>query len=198
MNFGAYLYKLRIICTKIFSTFTNKSRFILNGVSYGNCVYTYGNIFLRNAGSIVIGNNVNINSSMRANPVAMEKTTLFTCRNAIIQIGNNVGISNAIIYASKSIIIENGVVIGGGTKIFDTDFHSVVSDYRLNGNKAVNCAPVLLKEKCFIGADCTILKGVTVGKRSVVGAGSVVTKNIPDNQIWAGNPARYIKDVPEI
>ena len=45
----------------------------------------------------------------------------------------------------------------------------------------------------FIGAHSIVLKGVTIGKHSVIGAGSVVTKNIPDNEVWAGNPARFIR-----
>ena len=61
-------------------------------------------------------------------------------------------------------------------------------------NKKV--APVVIKHDAFIGAGSIILPGVTIGANSIVGAGSVVTKNIPDNQIWGGNPAKYIKDVP--
>ena len=187
-----------MMCCEFWTSIYNKCMFIVNGVQFGRNIRTMGCLFIRNAGNISIGDNVNINSMMRANPVGGLKTTFFTCVGAKIKIGNNVGISNSTIYARKSVIIEDSVVIGGGTKIFDTDFHSVIAEYRLNGNTNVPIIPVVLKEKSFIGAGCVILKGVTIGKGSIVGAGSIVTKSIPDNQIWAGNPARYIKDVPFI
>lgn len=52
---------------------------------------------------------------------------------------------------------------------------------------------VELCDDCFIGANTVICKGVRIGKNAIVGAGSVVTKDIPDNEIWAGNPAKFIK-----
>ncbi|MCH5330753.1 MAG: galactoside O-acetyltransferase, partial [Alistipes sp.] len=54
---------------------------------------------------------------------------------------------------------------------------------------------VLLKRGCWIGAGSTILPGVTVGENAVVGAGSVVTKDVEDNTVVAGNPARLIKRI---
>lgn len=150
-------------------------------------------------GGIYIGNNVNITSCRKKNPTGgLVKTTLFTWRNAQIVIGDNCGISNTTMIATKSIVLEDRVCIGGGTRIYDTDHHSVIPEYRLNGNTHVCSAPVLLKEECFVGSDCIILKGVTIGRRSVVGAGSVVTKSIPDNEIWAGNPAHFVKKMPNI
>ena len=61
--------------------------------------------------------------------------------------------------------------------------------------KQRKCAPVVIGDNVFIGAKCIILKGVIIGENSIVGAGSVVTKSIPANQIWAGNPARFIRNV---
>ena len=55
--------------------------------------------------------------------------------------------------------------------------------------------PVVIKDGAFIGAHTIVLKGVTIGERSIVGAGSVVTRSIPDYEIWAGNPAKFIKKV---
>lgn len=57
----------------------------------------------------------------------------------------------------------------------------------------IKSKPILIKEGAFIGAHAIVLKGVTIGKYSVIGAGSVITKDIPDNEVWAGNPARFIK-----
>lgn len=53
--------------------------------------------------------------------------------------------------------------------------------------------PVRIKSGAWIGGHSIILKGVTIGKNSVIGAGSIVTHDIPDNEVWAGNPAKYIK-----
>lgn len=56
-------------------------------------------------------------------------------------------------------------------------------------------SPVVIKDGVFIGAHCIILKGVTIGEKSIIGAGSVVTKSIPDGEIWAGNPAKFIRRI---
>lgn len=56
--------------------------------------------------------------------------------------------------------------------------------------------PVHIKEGAWLATRCMIFPGVTVGRHSVVGAGSVVTKDIPDYQFWAGNPAQFIKEIP--
>ena len=56
-------------------------------------------------------------------------------------------------------------------------------------------AKVIVEHDAFIGGGCIILKGVTIGAEAVVGAGSVVTKSIPPKEIWAGNPARFIKKI---
>lgn len=58
---------------------------------------------------------------------------------------------------------------------------------------AVN--PVVIKNGVFIGANSIILKGVTIGEKAIVGAGSVVTRSIPDGEIWAGNPAKFIRKI---
>lgn len=81
--------------------------------------------------------------------------------------------------------------------IVTTDFHSLNPEIRASNKDSENrlCAPVEIKHNAFIGARCIILKGVTIGENSVIGAGSVVTKSVPANQVWAGNPAKFIRNI---
>lgn len=59
----------------------------------------------------------------------------------------------------------------------------------------IDHAPIVIEDDVFIGAHCIISKGVTIGARSIVAAGSVVVKSIPPDEVWGGNPARFIKKV---
>jgi maltose O-acetyltransferase len=78
-------------------------------------------------------------------------------------------------------------------QILDSDFHDLHPDRRRGGRPAM--APVHLEENVFIGDGTKILKGVTIGRDSVIGAGSVVTRSIPAGVIAAGNPARVVRDL---
>ena len=139
---------------------------------------------------------MNINSSLHADPIGGQtKTILYVRKGGKIIIGDGCGISNTVIVSVSTVQIGYLTNIGGGTKIYDTDFHSISADARLNGDYDIKTRPVTIGNRVFIGAHCLIMKGVTIGDGSVVGAGSVVTKNIPANEIWAGNPAKYIKNI---
>lgn len=111
-------------------------------------------------------------------------------RWATLAIGNYVGMSQAALICHFSITIGDYVNIGGGVKIYDTDFHSL--DARLRaGNADMELkakALVVKKDNAFIGAYSIVLKGVIIGENSIIGAGSVVTISVSNNQIWAGNP----------
>lgn len=164
-------------------------------VLHGRNLYISGRIKLHGSGRIIIGDNVSINSSPNVNPVACgNETHLRAEGNGVLKIGNRVGISHSAITAMESVVIEDNVLIGSNCIICDTDFHSIDYEHRMEKpDNHIKTAPVVIKEGAFIGARCIILKGVTIGRHSVVGADSVVTKNIPDNEIWAGNPAVFIK-----
>ena len=130
-----------------------------------------------------------------ADPIGGQSKTIIKLSGGNICIGNRVGISNTAICSASSVIIEDDVCIGAGCKIYDTDFHSSIAGYRLNGNTNVKTAPVRIKERAFIGGHSMILKGVTIGKEAVIGAGSVVSCDVPDGEIWAGNPARFVRRI---
>lgn len=179
----------------IFESFYNFIILKLMKVHYKNNLSIKGRIFVQNRGTITIGNNVIINSSVYSNPIGgTAKTIMVTCPQGEIRIGNNVGISNSCLFAMRQIEIEDDVLIGGGCKIYDTDFHSIIPNFRLmTTDPDIKAKPIRICQKAFIGAHCIILKGVTIGECAVVGAGSVVPKDIPAKEVWAGNPAKFIR-----
>jgi acetyltransferase-like isoleucine patch superfamily enzyme len=124
------------------------------------------------------------------------KCKFLAYENAEIVVGNRVAMSNAVIVAVKKIEIGDNVLIGGGVTIVDSDFHSLDSGDWFTERDGINAKtrPVKIGNNVFIGMNSLIMKGVIVGDNSVIGAGSVVTTNVPSNQIWAGNPAKFIKE----
>jgi acetyltransferase-like isoleucine patch superfamily enzyme len=172
-------------------------QFYLNGVKFDKGLKVAGllKIHVTRRGKLSIGNNFQINSGNNFNIIGRQQKTIFWVEGELI-IGDNVGMSATAIICNKQIIIGNNVVIGGNTVIYDTDFHNLDPIIRYNKNldkKTAIKLPVVIEDNVFIGAHTTILKGVIIGKNSVIGACSVVTKNIPSNEIWAGNPAKCIK-----
>jgi len=150
------------------------------------------------AKGITIGANFAMNNGIGHNPIGCpQPCSFFVDNNSEIIIGDNVGISQTALISHCSIRIGNNVKIGGGTCIYTTDFHSLDASIRASkeDQKHRVCKPVVIEDNVFIGAHSIILKGVTIGMNSIIGAGSVVTKSIPANQIWAGNPAKFIRDI---
>lgn len=155
----------------------------------------------RNHGDIIIGKNVVINSSWKSNPSGGGQTrTLFTVgKNGKLIIGNNCGISNSTIVCQNSVVLEDNVNIGVNSVIYDTDMHSVEYEYRISRqDEHIKISPVVIKEGAWIGGHSIILKGVTIGCHSVIAAGSVVSKDIPNNELWGGNPAKKIRDIGSV
>jgi len=180
---------------KLFDLIYNSLVLKINNVQHGPTLRIGGRISLRNKGELRIGRQVVITSSLKDNPIGGDaQTFIIVHRGAKLLIGDGVGISNSTLYCTKEIIVGDLVSIGGSCKIYDTDFHSIYfKDRCLDGNINIPKAPVALGKGCWLGANVTILKGVKIGEYSVIGAGSVVAKDIPPNQVWAGNPARFIQ-----
>jgi acetyltransferase-like isoleucine patch superfamily enzyme len=155
-------------------------------------------VIVARGGKCIIGNDFALNNGIKGNPIGFyERCTIFVDKGALLTIGNNVGISQTALICHCKITIGDYVKIGGGTKIYDTDFHSLDPNIRNtpSDSKYKSKAAVTIEHNVFIGAGSIVLKGVTIGANSIVGAGSVVTKSIPSNQIWAGNPAKFIRNL---
>jgi acetyltransferase-like isoleucine patch superfamily enzyme len=196
LRFG-YFEKVR---TKYY-TWIGKFALRLNGVNFGKGLGIHGSVFIKNYGTIEIGNYVTIISAEWANPIGSGRKTFFQIfSDGKLCIGNNVGMSNIAITCANDIQIGNNVMIGSGCRIYDTDFHSIAPSTRIgpmrDDTKARN-KPIIIEDYAFIGADTCILKGSKIGFASVIGASSVVSGNVPPMQIWAGNPARFIRDLTD-
>lgn len=170
----------------------------LNKVSFGKNLNLFGvPVIFKKRGSVLkIGDDCNIKSSFLSNLIGLSQRTIIVTRTkeAKIEIGDNVGISGATIYARKGISIGDNTLIGGNVKILDNDFHPVEAKVRrATPHEHIKMAPIVIGENVFIGCNALILKGVTIGDNSVIGAGSVVNKDIPANCVAAGNPAKIIK-----
>jgi maltose O-acetyltransferase len=114
---------------------------------------------------------------------------------ARIELGDGVQLNNNAFIKSEGAGIRIGAhgLLGSYVEIFDSDFHDLHPDRRRGGTPRM--APVDLGENVFVGEHTIILKGVTIGADSVIGAGSVVTRSIPAGVIAAGNPARVLREL---
>jgi acetyltransferase-like isoleucine patch superfamily enzyme len=131
---------------------------------------------------------------------------IFDREKAKISIGQRSFI-NAIVIAAQEIQIGDDVMISWGTTIVDHNSHAIAFSQRANdatewrkGNKDwsnVVCNPVHISNKVWIGFNAIILKGVHIGEGAIVGAGSVVTKDVAPWTIVGGNPAKLIRTIPE-
>jgi acetyltransferase-like isoleucine patch superfamily enzyme len=169
----------------------------LQGAFIGRRLYAESLPFCRcyGTGRIEIGSRVQILNSLRQNTAGIvHKTVLIAADGALLRIGDDVGISGAILDARDNIVIGDRCMLGANCSVLSSDYHpldAVARHNRVMG--AVRTAPVTLEEDVWIGANSLILKGVTIGAGSIVGAGSVITKNIPRGVVVAGNPARIVK-----
>jgi acetyltransferase-like isoleucine patch superfamily enzyme len=127
--------------------------------------------------------------------------------SAAIIIGNRTFIGRGLFAIAERLEIGDDVMISWDVTIADHNSHSLKFSERSNdvemnafqGVKIWDCikvAPVIIGNKAWIGFGCSLLKGVTIGEGAIVGANSVVTKDVPPWTIVAGNPARVIREIP--
>lgn len=138
-------------------------------------------------------------------------TYVFEMSDAEISIGNRTFVGGGTFICIDKINIGNDVLISWGCTVMDNDAHSLISNERINDvadwkkgldeNKIgfykdwsnVKKDSIIIRDKAWIGFNCIILKGVTIGEGAIVAAGSVVTKDVPDYAIVGGNPAELIR-----
>ena len=179
-----------------FFSIVNRIWLYFNKVSFTKLTVN-GFLLVYNKGTISIGPNSRINSHFLKNIIGGDtKSSIIVRKNANLEIGKNFRMSNSAIYCAEKIVIGDNVMIGGSCKIWDTDFHPLNSDQRReNPNENFTTKPITIGDDVFIGGFSIILKGVSIGKASIIGAGSVVSKDVPAGEIWTGNPACFRRKI---
>lgn len=185
----------------------NRIYFRLIGIRFGRNIRVHNKVYVIGQGKIVIGDDFHLTSGDCLNPICRNTYgVLYTMtKEACIIIGNNVGLSSPCLWAKESIVIGNNVNIGGDCIIMDNDAHP--TDYLKRRNefvenvdtieyyKTIGTSEVVIEDDVWIGARCVVLKGVHIGARSIIAAGSIVTKDIPADVLAGGNPCKVIKSL---
>lgn len=114
--------------------------------------------------------------------------------NPCIKIGNNCIIGqNCSIISADSVIIEDNVLMASYITIVNENHGTNVEEEKFFARQPLTTAPIRIQEGTWIGERCCILSGVDIGKKCIIGSGSIVTKSIPDYSMAVGNPAKVIK-----
>jgi acetyltransferase-like isoleucine patch superfamily enzyme len=140
---------------------------------------------------IILGKDVTLVSKSKFNSAGINHPVILASirENSVLKIHGSFGASGSAIVAMNSIEIEEGVALGANSHIYDTDFHPV----NWEKNSDVLTSPVKICKNVWVASNCLILKGVTIGHNSVIGAGSIVTKSLKSNALYAGIPAKLIR-----
>jgi acetyltransferase-like isoleucine patch superfamily enzyme len=168
-------------------------------VKYNSGVIVYGMpiIELKEGAQISIGNGVVLCSHSNRTALGVSRPVIIRAMQsaAVIEIGSDVGLSGTTICAMERISIGDECLFGADVTVFDNDFHPTDPVGRRFSKIGITVSPVIIGRNVFIGTKTIIMKGVTIGDNSIIGAGSVVVSSIPKNVIAAGNPCKVIKTI---
>lgn len=173
----------------IIQMFSGAMRILMAHIYLRNCnkigkwVSVNGRPYIINDGKMILNDEVRVWSTI-------ERTKLYTGKNGTLLVGKNSRLNGVHIDARELVQIGDNVRIAPYTIILDSDFHDLKDHFADGLSK-----PVIIEDNVWLATRCTILKGVRIGKGSVVAAGSIVTKDVPPNCIVAGIPARVIREI---
>jgi acetyltransferase-like isoleucine patch superfamily enzyme len=151
----------------------------LHGVEVGRTPRVWGKPAIE-ASNLSIGDGLILHSRLRTTRIAGA---------GAIRIGNRVMINHGC-----TIVARDAITIGDDAGLAEEVFLMDSSGHGLAGG-AIETKPIVIENGAWIGLRAIVLPGVTVGSRSIVGAGSIVTKDVPRETIVAGNPARHVRDL---
>jgi len=195
---GTNQSRMKKVAIMVYSSIM-KSRFLhLRTLEWGRGVVVKGRpvIDIRHGGRIRIGNGVTLNSIDFGYHVSMYSRVKLVAdrKGASITIGDATRIHGSCIHAYSSVTIGAKCLIAANCQIIDGSGHDLSFD-NVERRLATtgDSSPIVIEDCVWLGAGCIVLPGVTIGRGAVVGAGSVVTKDVPPMAIVAGNPARVVR-----
>ncbi|HME00574.1 MAG TPA: acyltransferase [Terriglobia bacterium] len=153
--------------------------------------------YCRIAPNVKLGQNVSIHAFVNLYGCTIGDNTkigTFVEIQKNARIGNNVKVSSHT-FICEGVTIEDDVFIGHNVSFINDKYPHATSNGELQTEADWQVVPTLIKRGASIGTSATILCGVTIGEEAIVGAGSVVTHDVPDHVVVAGNPARLLKKV---
>lgn len=185
------LYYFNTICFRVYCRFFSGNINIEKHVKINN----WPILIHRSNAKIVLGNNVLLNSSNRNYHINMFASVKLMCDkpNAIISIGDNTRIHGSCIHAFERIEIGSNCLIAANCQIFDASGHG--TSHKERAESQGKSKPIIIGNNVWIGTGCIILPGTTIGNNSVISAGSVVRGVVPEGVVFAGNYAKFIKQL---
>lgn len=185
----AKLFRIRISLIRFYFTKVAYIKCWFWGVNIDKgCKFVGPILIYKEPGSIIkIGKNCRFGSYNYTNFRGLNHKVIIQtgCKDASIFIGDNCGFSGTSLVCNKSIVIENNCAFGANVNIGDRDGHK--------DRYATEDKEVFIGHDTWLGMNVTVLKGVSIGSNCVVGANSLVTKDIPNNVVAAGSPAKVLK-----
>lgn len=189
-DLGRKIYMIKMLLIELNSLVVMKIKLFIFNIPHGKRCAFFGQtyIFKQKDSRIILGNDLTFRSYPNSNLIGINRNCSLSTlkKEATIIIGDGCGFSGTVIGAFVKIELGKDVRCGANTLITDSDWHT--DDIR-----AGISMPVKIEDNVWLGEGVKVLKGVTIGANSVIGAGSIVTANIPANVIAAGNPCRVIK-----
>jgi acetyltransferase-like isoleucine patch superfamily enzyme len=176
-----------------------RAQFAWHGIEWGAGWKIFGRpILQRHRGSrIALGDGLYLRSWPDSNPLSPNHPVVLSTRrsSSVIEVGRDCGFTGSTIVAASRVQIGDRVQVGGNAHLIDFDFHPLDPEARQANFNAGAHAPIVVRDDVFIGMNSLILKGVELGEGCVVGAGSVVARDVPPGVVVAGNPAAVVREV---
>lgn len=148
---------------------------------------------------IIMGKGVTLVSESTANTAGINHPVIISAEGpgSVIKIGDGVGMSGTSVVTCSEIEIGEQTMIGANCNIYGTDFHCVDAEERakLKSTADAPTAPIKIGKRCWLASNVTVLKGVTIGDEAVVGAMSLVTKDVETRTVVGGVQAKFLRKV---